>query len=56
MYRIIEKSRQGSASQFLIRLEDNAGIPFDNANVDYQEYLEWLAEGNEPEVVNGDAE
>jgi len=36
-------------------LEDNAGIPFDNANTDYQEYLEWLAEGNEPEVVNGDS-
>jgi len=55
MYRIIEKSRQGSTSQFLIRLEDNAGIPFDNAKTDYQEYLEWLAEGNEPEVVNGDS-
>ena len=24
------------------------GIPFDPANTDYQEYLEWLDEGNEP--------
>ncbi len=25
----------------VIRLEDNAFIPFDPANTDYQEYLEW---------------
>ena len=53
MYKIIERQRLDEISQSLIRLSDNASIPFDEANTDYQEYLEWLAEGNEPEVING---
>jgi hypothetical protein len=27
-------------------------VPFDESNTDYQEYLEWVAEGNEPEPAD----
>jgi hypothetical protein len=34
--------------QMVLRLSDNRFIPFDPDNRDYQEYLKWVAEGNEP--------
>jgi hypothetical protein len=36
------------SDQMILRDEDQAVIPFDPDNVDYQAYLAWLDEGNEP--------
>jgi hypothetical protein len=30
------------------RVSDNAIIPFDPTNTDYQAYLDWVAQGNQP--------
>lgn len=47
MYRLLPKTELGDA-KCLLRIEDNAFIPFDPANTDYQAYLKWVAEGNLP--------
>ena len=54
MYKQI-KTEDGSKinNKMVVRVIDNAHIPFDEANTDYQEYLKWLAEGNTPEPAEG---
>lgn len=51
MYTIVNTSTGGSC----VRLEIENGvvllIPENPENTDYQRYLEWLAAGNEPEIV-----
>jgi len=47
MYKLINDTITKIPSM-VKRLSDNAYIPFDPANTDYQTYLKWLAEGNTP--------
>ena len=41
-----------SKNEFVIHLSDNAFIPFDPDNTDYQEYLKWIEAGNTPEPAD----
>ena len=36
----------------IIRKSDNAYIPTDTGNTDYQEYLEWVSAGNTAEAAD----
>jgi len=47
MYKLYKDYITGEIKT-VIRIADNAFIPFDPANTDYQAYLKWLAEGNTP--------
>jgi hypothetical protein len=54
MYKMKKDLIDGS--DLLVKVDQNAReyfIPFDPDNTDYQAYLAWLAEGNEPEPAEG---
>ncbi len=36
----------------ILRTSDNASIPKDESNTDYQAYLAWVAEGNTAEAAD----
>ena len=47
MYKLVKNTLTGNVNSVL-RIADNAYIPFDPDNTDYQAYLKWVVEGNEP--------
>ena len=51
MYQLV-KTLSG---EIIFRVSDNAWIPQDPANSDYQQYLAWVAEGNTAEEWSPDA-
>lgn len=51
MYKIVNE-RETNQPILIKRLSDSAFIPFAPGNRDYQEYLEWLAQGNTPEPAD----
>ena len=53
MYKqLIDPITKKVSTYNIFRVSDNAFIPFAPDNTDYQEYLKWLAEGNEPEPAD----
>lgn len=48
MYKLCKPIIEGFPMSSIIRIGDKALIPLDEGNKDYQEYLKWVAEGNEP--------
>ena len=54
MYKI-PNTLEGWVVQSVIRIDENSkqySIPFDPANTDYQAYLKWLEEGNQPQPAD----
>jgi hypothetical protein len=55
MYKLGPTSLLTNQTECIFKInEDGSGlcIPLNPANTDYQEYLEWIAEGNTPEPAN----
>lgn len=46
MYKLMQDQN------IVMRLTDNAFIPVDKMNNDYQEYVSWLLKGNIPEPID----
>ena len=51
MYKIYKDSISNKDVS-VTRLTDGVSIPLDSANIQYQEYLKWVAEGNTPQPAD----
>jgi len=49
MYKLVNLP---NGKELILRVADNAFIPKDGANTDYQAYLKWVAEGNTPQPAD----
>ena len=56
IYKLVKNPITGIVDQVKTQTDNNVKIvPFNEANIDYQEYLAWKAiDGNEPEAADGD--
>jgi hypothetical protein len=52
IYKKIKYENNVENPNIIYRVADNAYIPTDPANTDYQEYLKWVAAGNTPEPAD----
>ena len=54
IYKLTKDPITGTADLNVRKTENGieSFVPFDEANTDYQEYLEWVAEGNTAEAAD----
>lgn len=51
-YKLTKNIDKTISTTQVIRISDGAFIPFDEANTEYQEYLEWVVDGNTPKEAD----
>jgi len=57
IYKLVEVTLDGVTSKSILKAESSnlrVQFPYDEDNVDYQEYLLWVAEGNTAEAADED--